>query len=120
MKWWGKHVKVCLEILDKSTPKEWLLPADKLPSKEQLNVVNVPKTSGILTEEEVFITEQDVAALLEAYQSGRWTVRQVVTAFLKKAVIMHQLVCPISIEKNQTSGEFALLTDLCPLTRQTS
>lgn len=84
---------MCLDILDKSTTKEWLLPEDKLPGKEQLNVVDVPKTSGILSEEEVFITDQDVAALLEAYQSGKWTVRQVVTAFMKKAVIMHQLVC---------------------------
>lgn len=93
MKWWGKNVQVCLDTLDKSTPKEWLLPEDKLPSKEQLNVVDVPKISGVLTEEEVLITEQDVQGLLEAYQAGKWTVRQVVTAFLKKAVIMHQLVC---------------------------
>lgn len=92
MKWWGKHVKICLETLDKSTPKEYLLPEDKVPSKDQLNVVDVPKTSGILSEEEIFITEQDVAALIEAYQTGKWTVRQVVTSFLKKAVIINQLV----------------------------
>lgn len=93
MKWWGKDVQVCLEIRDKSTPKEWLLPEDKLPSKDQLHVIDVPKTSGALTDEEVLITDSDVAVLLEAYQSRKWTVRQVVTAFLKKAVVMNQLVC---------------------------
>lgn len=92
MKWWGKHVQVCLDTLDKSTPKQWLLPEDKLPSKELLNVVDVPKNSGILTEEEFLITEQDVQGLLEAYQAGKWTVRQVITAFTKKAVIINQLV----------------------------
>lgn len=93
MKWWGKDVKVCLETRDKSTPKEWLLPEEKLPSKDQLNVVDVPKNSGALTEEEVLITDSDATVLLEAYQGGKWTVRQVVTAFLKKAVVMNQLVC---------------------------
>ncbi|KAF3763258.1 hypothetical protein M406DRAFT_94271 [Cryphonectria parasitica EP155] len=88
---WQEQVKVALEAREKSTPKQWLLPEDKLPPKTQQNVVDVPRTSGILTEEEVEITEQDVPQLLEAYRTKKWTVRQVVTAFLKKSVIIHQL-----------------------------
>lgn len=93
MKWWGKHVQVCLDILDKSTPKQWLLPPEKLPHEDQPHVVDFPRRSGALTAEEVVITDADVAVLLAAYQCGQWTVRQVVTAFLKKAVVMNQLVC---------------------------
>ncbi|KAG8162022.1 hypothetical protein KVR01_007787 [Diaporthe batatas] len=41
--------------------------------------------------EEIRMTSSDVDSLLEAYRTRRWTVRQVTTAFLKKAVIMNQL-----------------------------
>lgn len=92
MKWWAKNVKTCLDIRDKSVPKDYLLPDDKLPGKDQLNVLDVPEKSGLLTDEEITITKQDVPQLLEAYKNGTWTVRQVVTAFLKQSVIMHQLV----------------------------
>ncbi|CAN8105459.1 unnamed protein product [Discula destructiva] len=91
MKWWGKDIHKCLDAREKSIPKQWLLPADKLPGKDQHNVLDVPLTSGVLTEEEIEITKQDVADLLKAYQDGKWTVRQVVTAFLKQSVIIHQL-----------------------------
>lgn len=85
-------MKVCLDIRDESIPKDYLLPEDKLPGKDQHNVLDVPTHSGILSEEELKMTQQDVAQLLEAYQNKTWTVRQVVTAFLKQAVIIHQLV----------------------------
>lgn len=91
MKWWAKDVRICLDIRDQSIPKEYLLPEDKLPPKDQNDVLNVPRNSGILTDEEIRMTEQDVPQLLEAYRSKTWTVRQVVTAFLKQAVIVNQL-----------------------------
>lgn len=91
MKWWARHIKVCLDNRDASIPKGYLLPEDKLPPKDQLNVLDVPTTSGILTDEEITITKSDVNKLLAAYQSGTWTVRQVVTAFLKQSVLIHQL-----------------------------
>lgn len=92
MKWWAKDVKICLDIRDKSIPKEYLLPEDKLPPEDQQNVLDVPSKSGILTDEELEMLELDVPQLLEAYRKRTWTVRQVVTAYLKQAVIMHQLV----------------------------
>lgn len=91
MKWWAKNVRKCLDIREQSIPKEYLLPEDKLPPKDQLDVLDVPRTSGILTDDEIRMTQQDVPQLLEAYRNKTWTVRQVVTAFLKQAVIVHQL-----------------------------
>lgn len=91
MKWWGKHVRACLDAREESIPTQWLLPQDKLPGKDQLNVLDVPAASGLLTDEEINITHQGVPQLLAAYQAGTWTVRQVVTAFLKQSVIVHQL-----------------------------
>lgn len=91
MKWWARHIKVCLDNRDASIPKQWLLPEDKLPPKDRLHVLDVPTSSGILTPEEITITQSDVQTLLAAYQSGTWTVRQVVTAFLKQSVLIHQL-----------------------------
>lgn len=97
MKWWAKDVKECLGMRDESIPKDYLLPEDKLPGKDQQNVLGVPTHSGILSEEEIKMTQQDVAQLLEAYRNKTWTVKQVVTAFLKQAVIIHQLVISIAL-----------------------
>ncbi|ROW08723.1 hypothetical protein VPNG_06439 [Cytospora leucostoma] len=88
---WAEYTKICTGIRDNSTPKQWLLQRDRLPGPERLNVLNVPAESGILTPEEITITKADVAELLEAYKASKWTVRQVVTAFLKQAVIINQL-----------------------------
>lgn len=89
---WAEYTKICTGIRDKSIPKQWLLPREKLPVPERLNVLSVPAESGILTPEEITITKSDVPELLEAYKASKWTVRQVVTAFLKQAVIINQLV----------------------------
>lgn len=91
MRYWAKDVKTCLEIRDKSIPKEYLLPEDKLPPKDQLNVLDVPRTSGILTDDELHMLSLDVPQLLDAYRSKTWTVRQVLTAYLKHSVIINQL-----------------------------
>ncbi|POS79260.1 amidase [Diaporthe helianthi] len=91
MKWWGKTAKISIDIRDESIPKEWLLEPEHLPSKEQHSVLDVPEGSGSLTAEEIEMTNADVDSLLEAYQTHKWTVRQVTTAFLKKAVVINQL-----------------------------
>lgn len=92
MRWWGGTARISIDIRDKSIPKQWLLEPENVPSKEQHAVSEVPAESGMLTPEEIEMTNSDVECLLEAYQTRKWTVRQVVTAFLKKAVIMNQMV----------------------------
>ncbi|KAH0337040.1 fatty-acid amide hydrolase, partial [Aureobasidium melanogenum] len=89
---WESKAQICRDILENSISKQWLLPADKLPTKQQLNVTKVPYTCGILSAEELDMTEQTAAGLLSKYQSGAWKVEDVTVAFLKRATIGQQLL----------------------------
>jgi len=73
-------------------PKEWLLPASKLPPAEQLDVSAVPRECGLLTARELEITEtDDVDVLLAKLASADWSAVEVVTAFYKRAIVAHQV-----------------------------
>lgn len=71
-------------------PKEWII--KDLPSKETLNVVDIPETCGILTPKEIQITTSSVSLLLKNLAEAVWSSVEVTTAFAKRAVIAHQLV----------------------------
>ncbi|KAK1472416.1 amidase [Colletotrichum cuscutae] len=90
-KGWRELAQVCIDIQKKSIPKEYELASDQIPPKDHQNVLDIPNESGILTTEEIRMTEQDASSLLEKYKSGQWTVKQVVTAFLKRTTMIHQL-----------------------------
>lgn len=89
---WESRAQICRDIQQASVPKQWLLPQEKLPLKDQHNVIRVPYERGILSAEELEMTEQDASGLLKRYETGEWTVEQVTIAFLKRATIGHQLV----------------------------
>lgn len=89
---WQAQAQISRDVLDKSIQKQWLLPADKLPSPERTNVLDVPKESGVLTERELKITETDATGLVESMAKGTWTAEEVAIAFLKRATIGHQLL----------------------------
>jgi amidase len=89
---WERKAEVCRVILENSIPKQWLLPTDKLPTKQQHNVTNIPYTCGVLSTEELDMTEQNATGLLNKYRSGAWKVEDVTIAFLKRATIGQQLV----------------------------
>jgi amidase len=73
-----------------SIPPEWLI---KLPPDNQLNVMDVPSTCGLLTARELEITETvDVDIILRKLCSAEWSSVEVTTAFLKRAVVAQQLV----------------------------
>jgi hypothetical protein len=58
------------------------------------NVLDIPRTCGLLTAEELAITEQyDATALAEAIRSRSLKSVDVARAFCKRAAIAHQLVC---------------------------
>lgn len=94
---WERKAQICRDILENSISKQWLLPADKLPTKQELNVINIPYTCGILSAEELEMTEQTAAGLLSNYQSGSWKVEDVTIAFLKRATIGQQLVSSLAL-----------------------
>ncbi|KAL1689447.1 amidase signature domain-containing protein [Schizophyllum commune] len=73
-----------------SSPKEWLL-AD-LPPVDQHNVIDFPRTCGLLSEQDLEITEtNDVSAILKNLSIGIWSAIDVTTAFCKRAIVAHQL-----------------------------
>lgn len=89
---WKELAQVCVDVQQKSIPKAYLLPDGQLPSKDRRNVQNVPYEAGTLSIEELDMTEQDASSLRLKYQTGEWSVKQVITAFLKRTTIIHQLV----------------------------
>ena len=72
-------------------PADWRLPLS--PPDDVLDVRPVPGISGILTEHDMEITElDDVDTLLRHLSTGQWSAVDVTTAYLKRALIAHQLV----------------------------
>lgn len=72
-------------------PKEWTI---RIPSPDHINVVDIPHTCGVLTERELQITETlDIDLMLRHLASAEWSSFEVTTAFYKRALIAHQLVC---------------------------
>ncbi len=77
-----------------SIPTAWHLPASTLASISETSgtdVRSIPASCGILTADELLITETPVSELLSRLQSRTWTSEAVTTAFCKRAAIAHQL-----------------------------
>lgn len=86
-----KNRLAILEELAAKIPKEYHLPKDII-DKPPLNVTDIPRTCGILSKEELYITEDyDATALAEAIANRKLTAVEVATAFCKRAAIAHQL-----------------------------
>ncbi|KAF7550243.1 hypothetical protein G7Z17_g5869 [Cylindrodendrum hubeiense] len=82
-----------LQAFAEKIPSEYLLPKD-LIDNPPLDVSGIPATCGILTPEEIEITETyDAVALAEAIAQRKYSAVAVATAFLKRAIISHQLTC---------------------------
>ncbi|KAE8147479.1 amidase signature domain-containing protein [Aspergillus avenaceus] len=59
---------------------------------QRVNVMDIPRTCGLLTNRELEITENwDVRGLLRVIAEGRYKTEEVVGAFCKRAAIAHQL-----------------------------
>lgn len=54
--------------------------------------MSFPRQSGILTEEELSITESSATQLVRDIAAGKLTSVAVTTAFCKRAALAHQLV----------------------------
>jgi amidase len=89
-------------ISKRKKDEQWsrIPPEYRLPSipKGLTNVLDVPRTCGLLTPEELSITEKyDATALAEAIRSRALTSVAVARAFCKRAAIAHQLVHALSL-----------------------
>lgn len=82
-----------LGALAEKVPAEYCLPKTFFQDPPT-DVSTVPVTCGLLTAEEIEITEQyDAVGLAEAIARRRYTAVAVAAAFSKRAIIAHQLTC---------------------------
>ncbi|CAK7236233.1 hypothetical protein SBRCBS47491_009568 [Sporothrix bragantina] len=76
-------------------PQEWRLPAETLAKAHEdaeLDVTGIPRECGILTADEITITEKyDATDLLAKLAAGEYSSLAVTTAFCKRAAIANQL-----------------------------
>lgn len=68
-------------------PAEWRLKS--IPTED--NVMGIPKSSGIMTAEELAITESSAVDLVSEMAAGKLTSVVVTTAFCKRAALAHQV-----------------------------
>jgi amidase len=71
-----------------SIPPEWRLKVE--PTED--SVMDYPKKSGIMTADELAITESNATDLVAQMAVGKLTSVAVTTAFCKRAALAHQLV----------------------------
>lgn len=71
-----------------SIPPEWRITSPPSDS----NVMGYPKTSGIMSDKELSITESSATDLVAQLAAGELTSVAVTTAFLKRAALAHQLL----------------------------
>jgi amidase len=88
-----KKRSTILQTFAEKVPNDLRLPAD-LIANPPIDVSTVPATCGLLSTEEVDITENyDAVGLAEAIATRKFTAVEVAIAFSKRAIIAHQLTC---------------------------
>ncbi|KAJ1323756.1 amidase [Microdochium nivale] len=82
-----------LEILAAKVPPSYRL-SSELISNPPTDVTGIPSSCGILSSDELAITENyDASGLAEAIANRKLTAVAVAMAFAKRAIIAHQLTC---------------------------
>lgn len=89
---WERQAQKGRDLLENSIPKQWLAPTELLPPATQKNVLDFPRQSGLLSERELTITCMSATELVAKMGRGGFKAEEVVIAFLKRAVLGHQLV----------------------------
>lgn len=95
MEHWQLQARKGQDILTNSIPQQYLVPSHQLPPPTQNNVADFPHQSGLFTTKELAITEMSASALVQEMKAGKLWAEDVVKAFLKRAVVGHQLVIPL-------------------------
>lgn len=101
---WEHRAKISRDVLENSTPRQWMMDSKKLPPTDVLSVMHIIEESGMLSAEKIDMMRQRVENLTSNYQSGRWTAEAVTLAFLKRATVSHQLVRNISAHETRVRG----------------
>jgi len=89
---WREACSKTRQQLSDSIPTDWRLSQETLDSLPS-NVLDIPRSCGLLSAQELEITElDDVDVLLSRIHSRQWSAVAVTTAYCKGAAIAHQLV----------------------------
>jgi len=111
-----QSITLCLESTNIMSTKNWkdlaaakkahqqtIIPAQWIianpPPKDQLDASALPESYRVLSAKDVEITNAQVDVLLAKLADGTWSAVDVTTAFSKRAIIAHQLVCPTSVSQ---------------------
>ena len=89
---WKQISAKAQQILWDSIPSEWRIPKDKLPAEDQKDVTGFPAQCGILTKDELAITDGCATEIVKKIAAGEWKAEDVTRAFCKRAAIAQQLV----------------------------
>lgn len=89
---WEIKAEKCQKTTRDSMNSEWLLPVDKLPPKDQLDVTSFIGSCNLLSPKELEITNFTAVDLVSRMGAGTLTAVETVTAFLKRAHVGHQLL----------------------------
>jgi amidase len=88
---WREISKQRLALRQAKIPIEWLL--KDIPGDHVLDVMDIPRKCGILSERELDITEKyDATSLVEKLAVGALSSVEVTKAFCKRAAVAQQLV----------------------------
>lgn len=86
------------ERIANSIPTEWRIDTSNLSS----SVIDYPAQSGLLSPEELVITNSTAVELVQKLATGQLKSVDVTLAFCKRAALAHQLVCVVqSASKSQ-------------------
>jgi amidase len=95
---WEENADRKRKALAALIPEKWRVPSSQLPDEAQRSVVSFCEKSGLLTAEELTITELTVQKLVEKIALGEYTATEVCQAYCHRAAIAHQLVsCLVEI-----------------------
>ena len=113
----AKAAQAQQSVID-SIPSSWRLPAGKSYDGD---LRLVAAQSGLLSTEQMVITETTASEILESMRSRKWKVADVVEAFCIRAAIAHQLVnCLVEFFPTQAIAEAKALDAELARTGQTT
>lgn len=84
---WKETAEVEKARLEASIPHEW-----RIPRTDSEDFLDLPKLAGILSEDELRITNTPAVELVKLLAAGEITSTTVTTAFCKRAAVAHQAV----------------------------
>ena len=90
---WETAARSIRESINNAIRPDWLLREEHKTVTN--NVIDVPKSCGLLSSEQLRITELDASILVTDLATGKITSRVVTEAFCARAAIAHQLVSKV-------------------------